>query len=118
MWLLRLSVAPISTLAGFRAWVLAECPTAPGRRAPRPPLTPAVTPRVAPSPRLAGVPRPTKTARFLTLVTERHGPLAAVPLHAVAGIAAALAPQADLNTGTARTALRRAVLSAQNGDPR
>ncbi len=118
LWLLRLSVAPISTLAGFRAWVLAECPTAPGRRAPRPPLTPAVTPRVAPSPRLAGVPRPTKTARFLTLVTERHGPLAAVPLHAVAGIAAALAPQVDLNPGAARTALRRAVLSAQNGDPR
>jgi len=73
---------------------------------------------VAPSPRLAGVPRPTKTARFLTLVTERHGPLAAVPLHAVAGIAAALAPQADLNTGAARTALRRAVLTARNGDPR
>jgi di/tricarboxylate transporter len=47
---------------------------------------------MAPSPRLAGVPRQTKTARFLTLVTERHGPLATVPLHAVAGIAAALAP--------------------------
>ena len=118
LWLLRLSLAPISTLAGFRAWVLAECPTAPARRAPRPPLTPAVTPPVAPSPRLAGVPRPTKTARFLTLVTERHGPLAAVPLHAVAGIAAALAPQADLNPGAARTALRRAVLTAQNGDRR
>jgi len=64
------------------------------------------------------VPRPTKTARFLTLVTERHGPLAAVPLDAVAGIAAALAPQAGLNTGAARTALRRAVLTARNGDPR
>ena len=41
LWLLRLSVAPISTLAGFRAWALEECPTAPGRRAPRrrsPPL--------------------------------------------------------------------------------
>jgi len=119
LWLLRLSLAPISTLAGFRAWVLSECPTAPRRHAPRPPLTPAVTPRVVPSPRLAGVPRPTKTARFLTLVTERHGPLAAVPLHAVAGIAAALPPPpAGLNTGAARTALRRAVLSAQNGDPR
>jgi hypothetical protein len=118
LWLLRLTLAPVSTLAGFRAWVLAECPTAPSRRVPRPPLTPTATPQVAPSPRLAGVPRPTKTARFLTLVTERHGPLAAVPLDAVAGIAAALAPQADLNTGAARTALRRAVLSVQNGDPR
>jgi len=118
LWLLRLSLAPISTLAGFRAWVLAECPTAPSRRAPRPPLTPTATPPVAPSPRLARVPRLTKTARFLTLVTERHGPLAAVPLDAIAGIAAALAPQAGLNTGAARTALRRPVLSAQNGDPR
>jgi thiamine monophosphate synthase len=52
------------------------------------------------------------------LVTERHGPLAVIPLPAVAGIAAALAPQVDLNTGAARTALRRAVLTAQNGDPR
>ena len=35
LWLLRLAVAPASTLAGFRAWVLAECPVAPGRRRPR-----------------------------------------------------------------------------------
>ena len=34
LWLLRLALAPASTLAGFRAWVLAECPVAPGRRAP------------------------------------------------------------------------------------
>ena len=31
LWLLRLALAPASTLAGFRAWVLAECPVAPGR---------------------------------------------------------------------------------------
>ena len=49
LWLLRLVMAPASTLAGFRAWVLDECPTAPdaapparrrspppgGRRSPR-----------------------------------------------------------------------------------
>jgi hypothetical protein len=29
LWLLRLTLAPASTLAGFRAWVLAECPVAP-----------------------------------------------------------------------------------------
>jgi hypothetical protein len=34
LWLLRLCVAPGSTLVGFRAWVLEECPVAPGRRAP------------------------------------------------------------------------------------
>src|SRR5205823_1432536 len=32
LWLLRLTLAPASTLAGFRAWVLAECPVAPGHR--------------------------------------------------------------------------------------
>ena len=35
LWLLRLALAPASTLAGFRAWVLAECPVAPGRRGAR-----------------------------------------------------------------------------------
>ena len=99
LWLLRLALAPASTLAGFRAWVLAECPVAPSRR-----------PAPAPHPRKA-----TKTARFLDLVTERHGSLASIPLHAVAGISADLAPQLDLNTGAARTALRKAVLAARNG---
>ena len=86
-------------LAGFRAWVLAECPVAPGRR-----------PATAPHPRKA-----TKTARFLNLVTERHGSLASIPLNRVAGISADLAPQLDLNAGAARTALRKAVLAARNG---
>ena len=99
LWLLRLALAPASTLAGFRAWVLAECPVAPGRR-----RAPALHPRKA-----------TKTARFLDLVTERHGSLASVPLNRVAGISADLASQLDLNTGAARTALRKAVLAARNG---
>jgi len=99
LWLLRLALAPASTLAGFRVWVLAECPVAPGRR-----------PTPAPHPRKA-----TKTARFLDLATERHGPLASIPLDRVAGISAELAPQLDLNPGAARTALRKAVLAARNG---
>ncbi len=107
LWLLRLALAPASTLSGFRAWVLQECPVAPGRRAPTLRLAPAPHPRKA-----------TKTARFLDLVTERHGSLASVPLHRVAGISADLAPQLDLNTGAARTALRKAVLAARNGGPR
>jgi hypothetical protein len=121
LWLLRLGMAPASTLRGFRTWVLEECPVAPGRRAAR--LTPAAGP--VPEPEAAVVapqgssPRGgTKTARFLALVTERHGPLAAVPLEAVAKTSAALAPQVGLNTGSARAALRRAVLAARNGDPR
>jgi hypothetical protein len=100
-------LAPISTLAGFRAWVLAECPVAPGRRAPE------SRPAAAPHPRKA-----TKTARFLDLVTERNGSLASIPLARVTGIAADLAPQADLNAGAARTALRKAILATRNGDPR
>ena len=34
LWLLRLALAPASTLAGFRAWVLEECPVAPARGRP------------------------------------------------------------------------------------
>jgi hypothetical protein len=108
LWLLRLALAPASTLAGFRAWVLAECPVAPGRRAPAPSGRDGET-----------VPRKeTKTARFLSLVTERHGVLASIPLDATAQIAATVAPLAGLDPGAARAALRKAVLAAQNGDPR
>jgi hypothetical protein len=57
----------------------------------------------------------TKTARFLALVAEQHGPLAALPVPRVSRISAALAPQVGLNAGAARTALRRAVLAAQDG---
>jgi hypothetical protein len=32
LWLLRLALAPRSTLSGFRAWVVDDCPVAPGRR--------------------------------------------------------------------------------------
>ena len=116
LWLLRLTLAPASTLAGFRAWVLEECPVAPGRRAPRP--APAPAPARPGRGRGTDPRKATKTARFLDLVTERHGSLASIPLTRVAGISADLAPQADLNPGAARTALRRAVLSARNGDPR
>ena len=116
LWLLRLTLAPVSTLAGFRAWVLEQCPVAPGRRAARP----AAAPSAADRPGEGGgtVPRKaTKTARFFSLVTERNGPLASIPLDRVAAISAALAPAADLNPGAARAALRKAVLAARNGDP-
>jgi hypothetical protein len=38
LWLLRLTLAPLSTVAGFRHWVLEECPVAPGAKPPRPSL--------------------------------------------------------------------------------
>ena len=115
LWLLRLALAPASTLAGFRAWVLEECPVAPGRRA-RPAPPPA---RSRPGRGRRTVPRKaTKTARFLDMATERHGSLASIPLDAVAGISAELAPLIGLHPGAARAALRKAVLAAKNGDPR
>ena len=116
LWLLRLTMAPASTLAGFRAWVLEECPVAPGRHAPRP--GPAATP---------GPPRPgeedgpgesdqdrplpgsshrTEWASRLD-PPRRHRPDRLGP-----------GPPVDLNPGAARTALRKAVLAAQNGDLR
>jgi hypothetical protein len=110
MWLLRLALAPASTLTGFRAWVLEECPVAPGRRATSPPVPDRPGPETVPR-------KATKTARFLSLVTERYGPLASIPLDRVAAISATLAPAADLNPGAARAALRKAVLAARNGDP-
>jgi hypothetical protein len=112
LWLLRLALAPVSTLAGFRAWVVGECPVAPGRR-----RAPGSGPAGPPHPAGAAE-KVTKTARFLSLVTERHGSLASIPLDRVAGIAATLAPLAALNPGSARAALRKAVLAARNGGPR
>jgi hypothetical protein len=123
LWLLRLSMAPASTLAGFRTWVLEECPVAPGRRAAgRPQAAPVAAPAAvvrrgtaAVRSRGSGPRSQTKTSRFLALVADRHGSLAAVPLGSVSRISAAVAPQVDLNAGAARAALRRAVLAAQDG---
>jgi hypothetical protein len=59
LWLLRLALAPASTLAGFRAWVIQECPVAPGRRAPHPAARPvaarALPPGTAARPGARGV---------------------------------------------------------------
>ena len=91
LWLLRLTLAPASTLAGFRAWVLEECPVAPGRRAPRPAPPPT---RARPGRGRRRDPgKATKTARFLDLVTERHGPLASIPLDASPGSAPTWPPR-------------------------
>jgi hypothetical protein len=130
LWLLRLTIAPASTLAGFRAWVVEECPVAPGRRA-RPALRTSGPEIASPSARAiaqhpARAPRRprgggrggSKTARFLVLVAERHGPLEDFPLAEVSRVSRDLAPEVDLNPGAARSALRRHVLSLRNGSPR
>ena len=120
LWLLRLALAPASTLAGFRAWVLEECPVAPGRRAPRPPTTAAPRPPAGarsasrPGPATADQDRPVPGPGHRTARPARRHPAR----RRGAEISAGLAPQVGLNAGAARTALRRAVLAAQNGDPR
>ena len=70
-------------------------------------------PAPAPHPRKA-----TKTARFLAMATERHGPLASSRSTPSPGSAPTSPPQAGLHPGTARAALRKAVLAARNGDAR
>jgi hypothetical protein len=127
LWLLRLGIAPVSTLAGFRAWVVDECPVAPGRQArslwgaPREAASSSarpITTRPVGVARQRGAGRGTKTARFLALVTDRYGPLGTFPLADVSRVSSELAPEVGLDPGAARSALRRHVLSLRNGSPR
>ena len=102
---------------------------------PGPRLHPGRVPRLGPG-RMPGRPRPPRpgpappTARWprsgarprrpASFPWSPNGTALSPPSPWIASppISAALAPQADLNTGAARTALRKAVLAAQNGDPR
>jgi hypothetical protein len=125
LWTLRLILAPVSTLSGFRSWVLDERPVAPGRRAST--ASPVSAARLTPNPgtaisgpRARRTPGPgagpaTKTQRFMALVVDRYGPLADFPITNVSKVCTELAPEVDLNAGAARTALRRYVQAAQNG---
>lgn len=64
-------------------------------------------------------PRPgSKTGRFLDLVRERYGELADVDLEKVSRICSELAPEVELDPGSARRELRAAVLAAQAGGAR
>jgi hypothetical protein len=124
MWLLRLCLAPLSTCKGFRRWVVETCPVAPGRRAvtqeAHPEVT-IVTPRSAVS-QTSGSGRrrrrrgESKTARFLALVREHHGDLVGIDPARVSRICSELAPQVDLNVGSARAALLPLVRAARAGD--
>jgi hypothetical protein len=127
LWLLRLALAPVSTLAGFRAWVIEECPVAPGRRArpgpraPRPGIAPPSEKAItagSPGDQQGGARAGTKTARFLDLAASRYGPLETFPLADVSQVSSELAPEVGLDPGAARSALRRRVLSLRNGSPR
>lgn len=117
-WLIRLAVAPASTITGFRRWVIEECPVAPGRKAPRSRLArqqrPAITP--PPTPAQPGRTRPGKQARLISVASQRHD-LAAIPLTSVSKIATSIAAEIDLAPGTARRVLLAHVRGLQNGRP-
>jgi hypothetical protein len=122
LWLLRLVLAPPSTITGFRRWALDECPVAPGRKAQRPVLAvpgqvsapqPGVG-RRSPAPRGRG---PGKQARLLALAGQRHD-LAVLPLRRVSGIANQIGAEVGLSPGTARRVLLAHVRALQIGHGR
>ena len=122
LWLLRLALAPLSTVSGFRHWVLEECPVAPGRKAATPiPLTTRrrrrlkaarrQNDRTSPDPKPPG-----KQARMISLAAQRHD-LSTLPLGQVSGIANTIGAEVDLSPGTARRVLLNHVRALQNGHP-
>jgi hypothetical protein len=120
LWLLRLTLAPASTLSGFRRWALDECPIAPGRkatpmpaRAPAPPVHHQHQPRNSPT-RTAS--RPGKQDRLISLAGQRHD-LTTVPLTQVSAIANTIGAEVSLSPGTARRVLLAHVRALQNGHP-
>lgn len=137
LWLLRLGLAPKSTLSGFRAWVVNSCPVAPGTRAQLlAPQNVAALP-AAPAPGSAATPtaarastargerarKPrngsgqrgrSKTARFMDLVGERFpAGLATIDPAEVSKLCAELAPQVELDAGAARSYLLPRVRQAR-----
>jgi hypothetical protein len=126
LWLLRLALAPPSTLKGFHAWVK-SLPAAPPMRQAAEDERPKVTvdrpePVKGPQRRRPAIANSrssrggTKQEQFLTLVIARYGPLTEFDIKAVSRAAAELAPEAELHPGTARKILRAQVLAARNGD--
>ena len=116
LWLLRLALAPASTLAGFRRWTVEECPVAPGRKAPapQPPQPPVPLPSGAPvlplSRRSNGKPR--KQDLLIALASQRYD-LHRLPLNRVARIAGEVGAEVGLHQGTARRVLRAHVQTLQ-----
>jgi hypothetical protein len=118
LWVVRLALAPPSTLAGLRRWVIEECPVAPGRLAsPAPParpvtLVPAPQPQPVPARRRADG-RPGKQDLLIALASQRHD-LRRIPLSQVARLAGDIGAEVDLHQGTARRVLRAHVLALQD----
>ncbi len=116
LWLLRLALAPASTLAGFRRWVVEECPVAPGRKAasPGPPALVPVSPPPASAPRRRRADgKPRKQDLLIALASQRHD-LRRLPLYQVARLATQIGAEVDLHQGTARRVLKAHVKALQD----
>jgi hypothetical protein len=112
LYAMRLALAPPSTAAGLRRWLLLTTPLPPAGQ----PAVPVPQPDPAGRSRGPGGSRAgSKTARFLALVEQRYGPLDGFPPEQVSRTSTELAPEVGLDIGAARTALRQAVLAAQDG---
>lgn len=122
LYVLRFVVAPPSTVSGARRALLAatplpELPASQGRKSIEGPAEPQLIGHSAEGhddepERNALAAGETKTAAFLRLVTGTYGPLAGFPLVNVSRVAGQLAPKVDLHPGTARRALKAAVVAA------
>lgn len=116
LWLLRLALAPPSTITGFRRWALEECPIAPGRKAtrPAPGQHPPRQPHTGSRSPARRTREPGKQDRMLALARQRHD-LTTLPLKQVSGIASTIGAEVDLSPGTARRVLLAHVRALQNG---
>ena len=116
LYALRFALALPSTAKGLRRQVLILTPL-PRTSAAALPGSAGVHP--GPGPQKPPQPRSSrgesKTARFLALVEERHGELAAIDPAKASRIASDLAPEVGLNVGSARAALLPRVRAAHNG---
>ena len=111
LWLLRLVVAPASTLAGIRRWLISETSAAPRYRAARSAdMVPAAS-QPARQQRSANG-KLGKQDLLIALAAQRHD-LHALPLDQVAAIAGGIAGDVDLHPGTARRVLRAHVRALQ-----
>lgn len=129
LYLVRFMLAPPSTAKGLRRALLNCTPlpsvasgsTGHGVSASGGPgiaVSPARSKPAAASRRSPGRGRGrsgSKTSQFLQLVRDIHGPFAEMSLADVYRVSAELAPKAELDPGSARTALRRALLAARPG---
>jgi hypothetical protein len=116
---LRLIAAPPGTVRGLRRkllnWTPLPEPSKPSVTGGAAAMPPVAGRNAISAHRVSGPREGSKTARFLALVAERHGPLASFPVERVSRTSTELAPDIGLDAGAARTALRKAVLAARDG---